>query len=159
MEPSLINFDGKFHMTIRAEDGHAYRSISENGINWDEIQPWKWDDGKKLETSSTQQHWLKNGKSLYLVYTRKSRCNEKVPRYRAPLYISRFDHLKGHLIRESEQIVFPLVFYGKNPNLLGNFHVCGLANGENIVTVGAWWQSNPYHTEVWQADVKTIFSR
>jgi len=156
IEPSLAFFDDKFYMTIRAEDDHAYYAVSEDGVNWNEARPWCWDSGEKLKTSSTQQHWLKLNGALYLLYTRKSTENKDVVRWRAPMFISRFDHQNGTLLRDTEQIVFPLVYHNGLPNLLGNFHVSELPDGNALVTVGSWWKSKPHHTEVWSAQIKVF---
>ena len=154
LEPSLAFWDDKFYMTIRAEDGRGYCAVSDDGINWDDVQPWYWDSGEELQTSSTQQHWLKINETLYLLYTRKSTENENAFRWRAPMFISRFDHKVRTLIRNSEQIVFPLKYHDGLPNLLGNFHVAELPEGDVLVTVGSLWQSKPYHTEVWGARIR-----
>jgi len=154
IEPSLSFFEGTFYMTIRAEDDCGYYAESKDGVNWDDAKPWRWDSGKKLQTSTTQQHWLNIQNSLYLVYTRKTSDNSDVMRWRAPLFISRFDQKNCTLVRKSEQTVFPLKYRNKQPNLLGNFHICALTNGENVVSVGSWWQSEPLYTEVWQAKIK-----
>jgi hypothetical protein len=58
LEPQLAEFGGKVLITLRAEDGCAYYSTSDNGLDFAAIKPWRYDDGALLETSSTQQHFL-----------------------------------------------------------------------------------------------------
>ena len=45
--------DGKVWMTIRAEDGHGYVSVSDDGLTWAEPTAWKWDDGGDVAMSTT----------------------------------------------------------------------------------------------------------
>lgn len=151
LEPSITRFKGRYFMTIRAEDTNGYNSISDDGLNWSPIQPWWWDDGEPLTMSTTQQHWLTHSDGLFLVYTRKARANLNVIRWRAPIYAARVDPEKMQLIRETEQIVFPLIGEGiHDPDhvaLMGNFHVTNATPDESWVTVGenlprAGWRGN-----------------
>ena len=129
-------------MTIRAEDGHGYVSTSEDGINYEKQKAWKWDDGDEIGMSTTQQHWLTHSDGLYLVYTRKDAKNEKVIRWRSPIWVSKVDPDTLTLIRETEQVVFPLDGDGvKDPDevpLMGNFHVTNISPQLSIITVGEW---------------------
>ena len=139
LEPSIVLFEDKFYLTIRAEDEHGYISTSENGLDWKTIKAWSWEDGTKLTMSTTQQHWLKLGGKLYLVYTRKDTGNENVMRWRAPLYIAEVDTEKLCLKKDTEQIVFPMRPHSENSEsigLMGNFHPLALSETEAIVTVG-----------------------
>ena len=43
--PLLTKFGGKYLLTLRADEG-AYVSESEDGLNYSEPKPWKFDDGK-----------------------------------------------------------------------------------------------------------------
>ena len=56
-----------------------------------------------MDTEQTQQHWLKQGDSLFLVYTRRSELSRGVFRSRAPLWIARIDPDTLRLIRETER--------------------------------------------------------
>ncbi|MCK5737917.1 exo-alpha-sialidase, partial [bacterium] len=140
LEPSLVKFKNLFYMTIRAEDDRGYFSVSADGLQWDDLRPWCWDDGTPLTMSTTQQHWLAHSDAVFLVYTRKSEINPDVVRWRAPLYAARFDTDRGCLIRETEQVIQPLVGDGihapKQVPLLGNFHVTAISETESWVTVG-----------------------
>ncbi len=142
LEPSITRFQEKFFMTIRAEDGHGYVAVSEDGLNYRRKTAWAWEDGKPLKMSTTQQHWLTHSDGLFLVYTREDRSNKNVIRWRAPLWVARVDPEKLCLIRETEQVVLPLVGDGVNdPDnvaLMGNFDVTNLGPLQSCVTVGEW---------------------
>jgi len=140
LEPSITRYQNQFFMTIRAEDGHGYVAVSPDGLNYKRKTAWAWDDGQPIAMSTTQQHWLTHSDGLFLVYTRKDDSNRNVIRWRSPLWISRVDPEKLCLIRETEQVVLPLVGDGINkPNevaLMGNFAVTNLSPSESCVTVG-----------------------
>jgi hypothetical protein len=134
-EPSMIQFAGKFFMTIRSEnrDHRMYHAESSDGMTWENYQPWCWDDGTPVETANTQQHWLKMKNDLYLIYTRKSELNNGVFRCRAPLFIANVDPNRLQLIRETETIVFP-----ENGARMGNFSVANLSETEAWIMTGEW---------------------
>lgn len=142
LEPSITRFQGKFYLTIRAEDDRGYQSLSEDGLSWQEKKPWQWDDGELLTMSSTQQHWMTHSDGLYLVYTRKDESNVNVIRWRAPLYIARVDTEKRHLIRASERVVIPMsdngIIQPDKVALMGNFHITHASAKESWITVGDW---------------------
>lgn len=137
-EPSIVEFEDRFHLTIRSEqrDGRMYHSTSTDGLTWSEPIAWQWDDGMPVETANTQQHWMKLGGVLYLVYTRKSELNNGVFRYRAPLYMAQVRVTdRPRLVRESEQIVFP-----EKGARMGNFSVCSISEEESWIVTGEWLQ-------------------
>ncbi len=140
LEPSLVEFDGRYYMTIRAEDGRGYVSVSDDGLHWAAKKAWAWDDGRPLTMSTTQQHWLAHHEGLFLVYTRKAKENVNVMRWRSPLYIARVDPKTLQLVRSSERIVLPMRGDGiddaKNVARMGNFHVTEASAEESWVTVG-----------------------
>lgn len=140
LEPTLAHFKHRFYMTIRAEDGRGYMSVSDDGLTWGTQRPWCWDDGELLTMSTTQQRWLSHSHGLFLVYTRKDDCNINVMRWRSPLYVAQVDTDKRCLIRASEKTVFPLIGDGvHDPNhvaRMGNFHVVNAAPTESWITVG-----------------------
>ncbi len=142
LEPSVTRFKDKFYLTIRAEDGHGYVAISDDGLNYQRKTAWAWDDGTPVGMSTTQQHWLTHSDGLFLVYTRKAAVNAKVIRWRSPLWVARVDPEKLCLVRDTEQVVLPLVGDGVNkPDdvaLMGNFHVTNVSQTESWVTVGEW---------------------
>lgn len=152
LEPSVTEFDGKFWITMRAEDNLGYVSISDDGINYDDKQAWTWDDGTPLDMSTTQQHWLTHSDGLFLVYTRKDDSNENVMRWRSPLWVAQVDTDRRCLIKSTEQAVLPLVGDGiKDADqvaLMGNFHVTHASPDESWVTVGEWLPKDGYRGDV-----------
>lgn len=148
LEPSLTSYNGKFYMTIRAEDERGYVTTSSDGLSWTAQQPWCWDDGTPLTMSTTQQHWLPHSDGLFLVYTRKTPVNAKVMRFRAPLFIAQVDPKRLCLIRGSEQVVLPIVDDPENPRhvaRMGNFHTLNVSPNESWVTVGEGRPAGGYH--------------
>lgn len=140
LEPSLTIYQNRYYMTIRAEDNRGYVTSSMDGLEWDDKQPWCWDDDSPLIMSTTQQRWISNNKGLFLVYTRKAKENVNVMRWRAPLYIARVNPLSLRLIRSSEKIVLPMIGDGINdPDhvaRMGNFHTTNISSHESWVTAG-----------------------
>ena len=140
LEPTVTRLDGRFYMTIRAEDDRGYVSSSDDGLNWEPQRSWTWDSGEPLQMSTTQQRWLTHSVGLYLVYTRKADHNADVIRWRAPLYLAEVDPDRLCLIKETEQEVFPIiddpVGAPLNVALLGNFMPINATVSESWVTVG-----------------------
>jgi len=140
LEPSLVRYRGKFYATLRAEDSRGYVAASDDGLDFEEKQPWCWDDGTPLDMSTTQQHWLPHSDALHLVYTRKDASNVNVIRWRSPLFIAQVDLKTLRLIRASERVVLPLEGDGVNkPDdvpIMGNFQTTNITPGESWVTDG-----------------------
>ncbi|WP_165070809.1 sialidase family protein [Paludisphaera rhizosphaerae] len=149
LEPSLTTLDGRYYMTIRAEDDRGYVATSPDGLAWEPMRPWCWDDGEPLAMSTTQQHWLTHSDALFLVYTRKTDENAKVVRWRSPLFLAEVDRSSLRLIRSTERVALPIVGDARAEParipLMGNFHVVNASPEESWVTVGenrpkeAWW--------------------
>lgn len=140
LEPSLTTLDGLYYMTIRAEDDRGYVSTSPDGLAWEPIRPWCWDDGEPLAMSTTQQHWLTHSDALFLVYTRKTDENAKVVRWRSPLFLAEVDRSSIRLIRSTERVALPIVGNARTEParvpLMGNFHVVNASPEESWVTEG-----------------------
>lgn len=140
LEPSLAVLRGRYYMTIRAEDDRGYVTHSADGLNWEPMRPWCWEDGETLTLSTTQQRWLAHSDALYLVYTRKAPENVNVMRWRSPLYVARVNTDKLTLIRQSEQIALPMSGDGvRAPETvahLGNFHTNAASRDVSLITVG-----------------------
>jgi len=137
-EPSVIAAgDGAFYLTLRAEDGRGYSAASRDGLHWGPPVPWHWEDGECLEMSSTQQHWMKLGGKIFLVYTRKAEDNGRLMRFRAPLFAAEADPARGVLKRDTERIVIPRQQIEGEDGLLGNFHVAQLGNDRALVSDAA----------------------
>ncbi len=133
-EPSVTRFQGEFFMTIR-NDKKGFVARSKDGINFEAIQSWKFDDRTDLGSYNTQQHWVTRANGLFLVYTRRGANNDHVFRHRAPLFIAQVDPDKLCVIRESEQILVP-----ERGARLGNFGVTDVGSDETWVTVSEWMQ-------------------
>jgi hypothetical protein len=158
LEPTLAAFQGKYYMTIRAEDDHGYVTSSTDGLSWQPQRPWCWDDGAPLTMSTTQQRWLPHSDALYLVYTRKAKENVNVMRWRAPLYLARVDTEKLCLIRATERIVLPLVGDGvhnaRHVARMGNFHTVAATADESWVTVGECLPDDDWRGDVLLARIR-----
>src|SRR6185436_12067028 len=96
----------RFYLTLR-NDQRAYVTTSRDGLHFDAIRPWTFDDGSDLGSYNTQQHWLAHSDGLFLVYTRRGANNDHIIRSRAPLFIARVDPEKLCVIRSSERILIP----------------------------------------------------
>lgn len=160
LEPSLTRFGDRFYMTIRAEDGHGYVAVSDDGLTWQDMKAWTWEDGEALTMSTTQQHWVTHSDGLFLAYTRKAEHNPKVMRWRAPIFMARVDLSRRCLIRATERVVLPLIGDGVSKAAhvarMGNFHVVNATPEESWVTVGEClpndgWRGNTLLARiVWQ---------
>ena len=138
VEPSVIaGNDGVFHLTLRAEDGHGYCAVSRDGLHWSAPVAWHWEDGTFLEMSSTQQHWMRLGKKICLVYTRRAEDNGHLMRFRAPLFAAETDPEKGIIKKETEVIVFPRQQIEDEEALYGNFHVTQASDDHAVVSDAA----------------------
>jgi hypothetical protein len=146
LEPSLTEFEGRFFLTMRAEDNRGYVATSGDGLKWTPKQAWAWDDGEPLAMSTTQQHWLPHSDALWLVYTRKDASNVNVIRWRSPLWMAQVNPKTLRLRRDTERVVLPLVGDGVNdPNrvaIMGNFHTTNVTPEQSWVTVGEWQPKN-----------------
>ena len=158
LEPSVTQFDGKFWMTIRAEDNRGYFSVSDDGLNWIDKRAWCWDDGTPLEMSTTQQHWLRHSDGLFLIYTRKDITNANVIRWRSPLWVAQVDTQELCLKKSTERVLLPLVGDGVNePDkvaLMGNFNVTQASPDESWVTVGEFIPRHDYRGNVLLARIR-----
>lgn len=107
-EPNIATTDYEtFYLAIRADDQHGYVTRSVDGLHWDPMLPWTFDDGTDVVINRTQQHWFAHSSGLFLVYYRKSDTNANVGRYRTPTYISRFDPTTMRLVRSTEIAILP----------------------------------------------------
>lgn len=129
-EPSLAQHDGWFYLTLRA-DHSGYVTRSKDGLNFEEVREWMFDDGKPLGSYNTQQHWVTLGRALFLVYTRRGAENDHIMRHRAPLFIGQVDPETLRVIRDSERVLLPA-----NEATLGNSGVCRISDRESWITCG-----------------------
>ena len=129
-EPSLTQFDGRYFLTLRA-DHSAYVTRGTDGINFEPVREWKFDDGEILGSYNTQQHWVTVGGGLFLVYTRRGADNGHIMRHRAPLFIAQVNPESLRVIRSTERILIP-----ENHATLGNSGICRISDDESWVTCG-----------------------
>lgn len=134
-EPSLVHFEGRFLLTLR-NDTDAYVAVSEDGLHYGPLLPWRFTDGESLGSYNTQQHWISRPGALYLVYTRRGAHNDHVFRHRAPLFMARVDAAKLAVMRETEVVLVP-----ERGARLGNFAVTEVSEDETWVTVAEWMQA------------------
>lgn len=136
IEPSIVQLpDKSYALTIRAEDGLMYCAFSKDAIDWSEPTAWCWDDGTKIRTSSTQQHWVTLNDRVFLVYTRFDGTNFPLPlRFRGPLYMAEAVPGKAILLRNSEVVVFPRKNLNGMEGRYGNFHCTQLSKDKALIT-------------------------
>jgi hypothetical protein len=135
-EPSITRFQDRFLMTIR-HDKRSFVCHGSDGLHYSDPLPWLFEDGEELGNFNTQQHWLVQGDTLYLLYNRRSELNNGVFRCRAPLYIAEVNPDSLRIIRDSERIVFP-----ENGARMGNFNVINVTPEEAWVVCGEWLASS-----------------
>ncbi|MDD5597251.1 MAG: hypothetical protein PHV82_04865 [Victivallaceae bacterium] len=133
-EPSMIYFQGRYFMTIRGSL-RGYVSSSSDGLNFNELKAWRFDDGSELGSYCTQQHWLKHNNTLYLVYTRKNELSNGVFRDRAPLFMAEVNPDTLQVRRAAERIVFP-----EKGARMGNFCTAEVSPDESWILTGEWLQ-------------------
>lgn len=150
-EPSLTNFNGMYYLTIR-NDLRGYVTSSHNGLDFEPIRKWTFDDGQELGNYNTQQHWVTHSNGLYLVYTRRGINNDHVFRHRAPLLMAQLDPDRMCVIRDTEQVLVP-----ERGARLGNFGVLDVSPEETWVTVSEWMQ--PEGVEKYGSDGSVYVAR
>ncbi len=129
-EPSVTGFDGRYYLTLRA-DHSAFVTRGTDGVNYEPIREWCFDDGAVLGSYNTQQHWVTVGGGLFLVYTRRGAANDHIFRHRAPLFIAQVDPERLVILRKTERILLP-----ENEACLGNSGICRMSDNESWVTCG-----------------------
>ena len=129
-EPSLTAFEGRYFLTLRA-DHSAYVTSSKDGLKFDPVREWTFDDGLPLGSYNTQQHWVTCGGGLFLVYTRKGASNDHIFRHRAPLFIAQVNPETLQVMRKTERVLI-----AENQATLGNSGVCRISDHESWVTCG-----------------------
>ncbi len=134
-EPSLTAFGNRFFLTMRNDQG-GYVTSGADGLHFDPVQKWKFDDGEELGNYNTQQHWVSHSSGLFLVYTRKGARNDHVFRHRAPLFIAQVDPERLCILRATETIVVP-----ERGARLGNFGVAQVSENETWIVAAEWMQS------------------
>lgn len=139
VEPSLACFRGIWYLTLRNDD-RGYVTTSRDGLHFEPLNSWKFDDGSDLGTYNTQQHWLVHDQGLFLAYTRRGADNDHIPRNRAPLFLAQIDPKSLCVIRSTEQVLIP-----ERGVMLGNFGVCAITPEESWVTDAEYLMSATPH--------------
>ena len=150
-EPSLARVGGEYFLTIR-NDKLGFVTRGGDGLHFEPIRPWKFDDGTDLGNYNTQQHWVTHGEALFLVYTRRGADNDHVFRHRAPLFMAQVDTGRLCVIRETERVLVP-----ERGARLGNFGVTHISDDETWVTVSEWMQ--PRGVERYGSDGSVFVAR
>lgn len=127
-EPSITKYKNGYFLTLRA-DGLAYVTRSKDGLQYQPIKKWTFDDGSDLGSYNTQQHWVTHSDGLFLVYTRRGADNEDIFRHRAPLFIAQVDPENLSVIRKTEKILIP-----KRGARLGNFGIADVNQDPTVVS-------------------------
>lgn len=140
-EPSLTHWNGTFYLTLR-NDVRAYVTTSTDGLHFEPVEPWRFDDGEELGSINTQQHWITRPEGLYLVYTRRGLDNDDIFRWRAPLMIARVDTDRLVVLRETEREVLP-----RQGATMGNFGTVDVNHEESWVTVAEGMQNGKIGVE------------
>ena len=143
-EPSLVEHRGRYYLTIR-NDVKGYVTVGDDGLHFEPIRPWHFDDGAELGSYNTQQHWLAHSDGLFLIYTRRGANNDHIRRHRAPLFIAQVDPERLCVVRATERILIP-----ERGATLGNFGATPITQDESWVT----------DAEVaWEAECTTFSAR
>jgi len=136
-ESSLTRFGDRFYLTLRAVDRN-YVTTSKDGLHFDALRRWTFDDGEDLGSYNTQQHWVTHSDGLYVVYTRRGADNDHVFRHRAPLLMARVDPEKLVVLRDTERIIVP-----QTGTRMGNFGIVDVSREETWVITTEWMQQPP----------------
>ncbi len=148
-EPSIAWFGGRYYLTLR-NDVRGYVTAGDDGLNFDEPVPWRFDDGEELGNYNTQQHWITHSDGLFLLYTRRGANNDHVFRHRAPLFMAQVDTDNLRVIRETERAIVP-----ERGARLGNFGAIDVTEDETWVVDAEWMQ--PVGCETHGSD-NTVFA-
>ena len=127
-EPSLVLHQGTYFLTLR-NDNAAYVTTSADGLQFQPVKKWEFDDGQDLGSYNTQAHWLTHSKALFLTYTRRGANNDHIVRNRAPIFIAEVDPIKTQVLRKTERTLLP-----ERGVMLGNFGAAAITPDESWVT-------------------------
>ena len=140
-EPSIAKFNDHYYLTLRA-DHNGFITRSKDGIHFEPIREWTFDDGTSLVSENTQQHWVTHSDGLFLVYTRAGANNDHIIRHRAPLFIAQIDPERLCVVRNTERILVP-----ENNAAIGNFGVTDVTPMETwVVTAESPVNGRPLET-------------
>ncbi|MDA1280744.1 MAG: hypothetical protein O3B95_12040 [Chloroflexi bacterium] len=151
----ILDINGAFknplHLTLR-NDNRGYVTSSDDGLHFDAIKPWMFDDGGELGSYNTQQHWVTHSDGLFLSYTRRGANNDHIVRNRAPLFVARVAVERLTVLRETEKVLIP-----ERGVMLGNFGVAVINQQESWVTDSEFITNGKSHQR--GADGSTFIAR
>ena len=127
-EPSLVLHQGTYFLTLR-NDNAAYVTTSTDGLHFQPVKRWTFDDGQDLGSYNTQAHWLTHSNGLFLTYTRRGANNDHIMRNRAPIFVAQVDPTKLQVLRKTERSLLP-----ERGVMLGNFGAAAITPDESWVT-------------------------
>ena len=128
VEPSLALHRGTYYLTLR-NDAAAYVTTSQDGLHFQPVKKWTFDDGLDLGSYNTQAHWLAHSHGLFLTYTRRGANNDHIARNRAPIFVAQVDPEKLQVLRKTERPLLP-----ERGVMLGNFGATAITPSESWVT-------------------------
>lgn len=138
-EPSLAFFQGRWFLTLR-NDSRGYVTTSTDGLHYEPVRPWTFDDGEELGSYNTQQHWLVHDRALFLSYTRRGADNDHIPRNRAPLFMAQVNPETLQVMRTTEAALIP-----ERGVMLGNFGAAAITPQESWVTDAEYLMAEQPH--------------
>ncbi len=138
-EPSLTRFQDKYYLTLR-HDTAAFVTKSDDGLHFEPVQKWTFDDNQDLGSYSTQAHWLSHSDGLFLTYTRRGANNDHIMRNRAPVFVAQVDPDNLQVLRRTEQVLLP-----ERGVMLGNFGAATISPRESWVTDAEYLISDKPH--------------
>ncbi len=138
-EPSLTRFRDKYYLTLR-HDTAAFVTTSNDGLHFEPVRKWTFDDDQDLGSYNTQAHWLTHSGGLFLTYTRRGANNDHIMRNRAPLFIAQVDPENLRVLRRTEQVLLP-----ERGVMLGNFGAAAVLGYESWVTDAEFIVSDKPH--------------
>lgn len=138
-EPSLTKFHNKYFLTLR-HDTAAFVTTSDDGLHFQPVQKWTFDDGLDLGSYNTQAHWLSHSDGLFLTYTRRGANNDHIMRNRAPIFVAQIDPDTLQVLRRTERILLP-----ERGVMLGNFGAAAITQNESWVTDAEFLISDKPH--------------
>ncbi len=147
-EASITKYGDEYFLCLR-NDEDGYIAKSKDGLHYEAPVPLCFDDGESVGNYCTQQHWLKGGGKLWLVYTRRGADNDHVFRHRAPLFIAELNPATLKLIRSTEQIAVP-----NRGARLGNFSCCSESDKRGFVIASEWMQFEGGDKDGWKTCMK-----
>jgi hypothetical protein len=128
VEPSLALYRGMYYLTLR-NDAAAFITTSSDGLHFEPVKKWTFDDGQDLGSYNTQAHWLVHSDGLFLTYTRRGANNDHITRNRAPIFVAQIDPEELQVIRQTERALLP-----ERGVMLGNFGAASITSEESWVT-------------------------